>query len=260
VRAAYEVIEKLEGKPGDAESGGRISRLQREIVQKEAELPTHISYQDYWVHFFRLQSKKWRLEDVQVGLADAKVEAARLCPESPCIKTEDLILWEFHSLEKEYIKAQRASKIEDQCEWDLMDYVDIPFDPSRLPNCIANKDRSAHWLHLAYTQSRADALSTHMISSLIPQPTLEDLIANKISELERDIVRDTARAIRMYDWLPALPEDAEEARLWFESEASPAANGPWYMRDRIVELREMVAGGEEVRKRLRRCFDDPQCP
>lgn len=225
-------------------------------------MQTSSSYQAQWIHVFRLQSKRWRLEDLTTQLASAKFEFTRLCSEYPCVQDEDQILWEFYSIEKELRRMGRAATLEKQCEWDLIGYINAPLDPLRLENCIARKNREAHWLQMAFKHSRAAALLSHPESSLIPQPPLEQLVAQQISALERDIARDTARVVRMYDWLEsgALPKDAHEARMWFEAEASAAANGAWNMRYRIEELGEMLVGGEEERWKLRRCFDDPECP
>jgi hypothetical protein len=95
---------------------------------------------------------------------------------------------------------------------------------------------------------------------LLSQPSLEEQARVKINELNESIKRDQAHAVVMYDWAPALPEHAEKARMYLEMEASAAANGPWYMRDTIEWIEEILAQGDEKDQlKLQRCLDDNQC-
>jgi hypothetical protein len=48
--------------------------------------------------------------------------------------------------------------------------------------------------------------------------------------------------------------------MYFEMEASGAANGPWYMRDTIKWIEEVLArGDEQAEEMMQRCLDTDQC-
>jgi hypothetical protein len=179
-----------------------------------------------------------------------------------CVADEDLILWEFHSLEKEYQKRQRMLPPESTCESDLYGLIEWAPPSDRFGNCVTKRRREAHWLHLAYTQSRADALEhcARTGRDLLPQPSLEERARAKIDQLNESIKRDQAHAVIMYDWAPTLPEHAEKARTYLEMEASAAANGPWNMRDTIDWIEEILAQGDQKDQlKLQRCLDDYRC-
>lgn len=263
-KAAYKRVEQLEG--GKEEFGevdvGIIAELNRSISQLEAQNKKERDEQERWTRVFRIQSRRWRLERFVSELATLKDSISQLCPEGLCIKESDEILHEFHSIEKEYLKAQRSTPPGKTCVWDLADQawpISLPTD-ELLHNCISKRQREFYWLELAYYQTRTLALSHCSITncSLIPQPTIYEAVAAKTEELEREATNDQKKAVMMYEWLPNLPESAERARTEFEMEASAAANGPWYARERIEWFEEMVRE-EAGREKLWRCWDDERC-
>lgn len=262
--AAYKRIEELKG--GKEEIGemdiGVIASLNRDISSLEAKNAKEKDEQQRWTNVFRIQSQHWRLERLLAELAAAKKTITELCPDGECIKPGDEILHEFHSIEKSYLKAQRGPQPAKTCDWDLADqpFPASPPTPTLLANCIAHRHREAKWLDLAYHQTRALALShcARTNRNLILQRTISELVASKVAELEQEAANDKAKAKIMYEWLPTLPEWAEQARAEYEMEASAAANGPWYARERIEWFEEMLVG-EEGRDKLWRCWDDGAC-
>jgi hypothetical protein len=262
--AVYERIEDLEGSTTNDPLGigGDINMHKHNIKSYEMQAQNAKDEQERWFLTFRAQSHRWRLQRAENELIAAKQEAERLCPHRICVTDEDLILWEFHSLEKEYQKRQRMLPPESTCESDLDGLIEWAPPSDRYGNCITKRRREAHWLHLAYTQSRAEALEHYAKTGreLLSQPSLEEQARVKINELNESIKRDQAHAVVMYDWAPALPEHAEKARMYLEMEASAAANGPWYMRDTIEWIEEILAQGDEKDQlKLQRCLDDNQC-
>jgi hypothetical protein len=262
--AVYERIENLEGSTTNDPLGigGDINMDKHNIKSYEMQARNAEDEQDRWFHVFRAQSHRWRLQRHENDLIAAKEEAERLCPDGVCVADEDLILWEFHSLEKEYQKRQRMSPPESTCESDLYGLIEWAPPSDRFGNCVIKRRREAHWLHLAYTQSRADALEhcARTGRDLLPQPSLEERARAKIDQLNESIKRDQAHAVIMYDWAPTLPEHAEKARTYLEMEASAAANGPWNMRDTIDWIEEILAQGDQKDQlKLQRCLDDYRC-
>jgi hypothetical protein len=263
-RSAHEVIADLEPSlgPDNQTSPGVIQRQKHRIQTLEAKLAAESDYQDRWALTFQLQSAHWSLSRSLAALSAARADVARLCPDNTCIPPDDVILWEFHSLEQDHAAAQRAPPIEKICEWELLDvYVFVPAPDERYEKCLTRRRREAAWLSLAYNQSKSEALArcAETGGSLISQVSLEDLVEEKIREFEKDIADEQARARVMHEWLPTLPEDAEKARGYFEMESSAVVNAPWYARERIEWMREQLGENEESRERLRRCFDEEGC-
>jgi hypothetical protein len=260
----YNTIEELEGnsqEEGRYHDIGRIGITKQSIEQMERSIAKENDEQQLWYWVFRAQLDRWRLEQHEADLEIAKKEIERLCPDGVCVKKEDLILWEFYSLEKEYDMAQRASPPEKTCAGDLMDIIDwAPPNPQRYTNCVAKRQREAHWLHLAYTQCKAEALAhcAEAGCTLLPQPTLEDRARTKIKDMESQITRVKAKALVMYDWLPTLPVHAEKARTALERDMSAVANWPWNLEETIEWYKKQLAdGGDKVL--LERCLDDGSC-
>jgi hypothetical protein len=248
----YKTIEELAGPP-DEPSLGNIESTRKFIENLDLQT-TRVDHdeQEHWYSVFRAQSQRWLLARQEQGLVTARQEYTRLCPNDECVKPSDEILWEFHAVEKEFHKMQRSTSPERTCKLDLADFQDFAPASPRYENCVARRRTERYWLCLAYAQSKIDA-ETHCADTgctLRPQPTLEEIVNEHIDKLEAGIKREQARAIEMYEWLPALPEHAEKARSAFEMESSAVANGPWYVRDRIEWLREMLEGGEEGKKKL----------
>jgi hypothetical protein len=263
--AVYKKIEELDGNRAHDLPGyrsGAIDMARHNIGSFEMQARNADDEQERWYPVFRAQSQQWLKQRHEADLEAAKKEAERLCPGGLCVKEEDMILWELYSLEKEYQKKQRASPPESTCEWDLEGIIEWAPPSPRYENCVAKRKREAHWLHLAYTQSKAEAVA-HCAKTgcdLNPLPTLEEQARARIKELEAEIKRGQDQAKIMYEWLPTLPEHAEKARRFFEMEASAAANGPFYLRDRIEWFEQVLAEGDEkARLRLQRCLDDEGC-
>ncbi|KAH7402792.1 hypothetical protein BKA66DRAFT_9521 [Pyrenochaeta sp. MPI-SDFR-AT-0127] len=259
--AAYRRIEELEGKinQGEDKEIGYIEHSKQAILSYEDQIQNELDEQERWVLVVKAQLKRWEIARHEAELKAAKEEVGRLCPDGMCVKDEDVIVWEFYSMEKEYEKAQRALPPKKTCEWDLTSIVDWdPPDPVLYRNCVTKRKREAYWLQLAYTQFKTETLQhcAETGCTLLPQPTLEELVSARIQDLEEHIIHDQTRAVTMYDWRPTLPEHAEKAQILFEMEASGAANGPWYIRDLIDDLKKRLVDGSD-KARLWRCIDDP---
>ncbi|KAH7071103.1 hypothetical protein BKA63DRAFT_517337 [Paraphoma chrysanthemicola] len=262
-KSAHDIVEELE--PSDRESryyGDTIKGIKERVQGFESKIAQANDYQERWAHKISHQLACWRLDRALARLAAAKADIARICPNALCVDPADLILWEFHSLEKEYLSAQRGPSIEAQCEneqYDTQHYADP--SPKRMVICHARRRRETKWFEMAYTQSRTAALArcAQTGASLIPQPTLEQVAEEKIAELEAYIADSHARAAIMDEYFPNIPKDAEKALMYFEMEHSAAVNGPWYARERIEWVREQLGEDDESRRRMWRCFDDSEC-
>ncbi|KAF2826697.1 hypothetical protein CC86DRAFT_369887 [Ophiobolus disseminans] len=262
-QAAHATLDDLEGHIDHSghQVRGKIENEKLGIANFEARLHSYPE-QEYWHHIFLIQRDTWRLEVLEAQLATAKAEIQRLCPNGECVKPGDEILWEFHSIETEYQKTQRATPLEKQCESDARGLIvwTEPTPPGVVESCITNRRRVARWLALAYNQTKAEALR-HCAATgctLLPQPTLEDRVKAVIADFEAEIVSERARGAKWYEWLPNLPEYATMARMYHEMEASAAVNRPWSVRERI-EWVEGMMGKEEDRRKLERCLDEPDC-
>jgi hypothetical protein len=255
---AFKTIEELEGNSQEKDSfhgNGRITHTKDKIERLERSIREEKDEEARWYWVFRAQSDRWNLERDEADLAAAKMEVERLCPDGVCVEDQDLILWQFYSLEKEYKKSQRESPPEKICEGHLIDTVEFAPFSERYNNCVTRRRHEAHWLHLAYTQSKADALQRGV---LLPQPSLQDRARVEIDKMERQILRAKTQALTMYEWLPTLPKNAEWARTEFEKQASAMANWPWNLRAAIEWYEEQLT--EEGDKwRLERCLDDGSC-
>jgi hypothetical protein len=260
--AVYKKIEELDGDRAHDRPGhrsGDIDMARHNIGSFEMQARNTVDEQERWFLLFRAQSQRWLMQRHESDLEAAKKEVQRLCSDGVCVKEEDRILWELHSLEKEYQKRQRASP-ESTCGWELESIADWAPQTPRYENCVAKRRREAHWLHLAYMQSKAEALE-HCANTgcdLIPQLSLEEHARARINELEDEIKRGQAHVPIMYEWLPTLPDHAEKARNFFEMEASAAANELLYLRDKIEWLEQFLADGGD-KEFLQRCLDDEGC-
>jgi hypothetical protein len=134
----------------------------------------HHDEQEHWYWVFRVREVHWSLSRLEEDLLAANNEVPRLCPDDLCMKPEDQILWEYHSLEASYNKAQRAKSPEVTCEWYLAVWKEWAHIPDRQCNCIINRQRERSWLELAYSQARAEVETRCAASGhdLVPQLTL----------------------------------------------------------------------------------------
>jgi hypothetical protein len=257
--AAHRIMEELEGTEESGPGGIEGTRQQLKNFETQVKLMHH-DEQEHWYWVFRTQEIRWSLSRLEEDLLAAKNEIQRLCPDGMCVKPEDQILWEFHSLEASYNKAQRAKPPEVTCERDLANWKDWAPIPDRQGNCVVNRQREKYWLELAYSQARTEA-EAHCAASgsdLVLQLTLEELVHSQIAHHESEITRAQSRAVEMYAWLPTLPEHAEKARNFFERQASAVHNGNAYRRKKIDGYEKDLVGGDDGkgRERLWKCLDD----
>lgn len=265
--AVYKRIEELEGE-SDMVGAGAIYGTREQLMSFEHQIKANYQRdeQEYWFWVYRTQMTRWHLQRQQDDLHRAREEFERLCPDGVCVKPGDEVLWELFYVEKEYNKMQRRTPVEEQCATELLSWkVDDGVDTTEemQSNCVANRQRERHWLYLAYSQAKADALAHCSVTGcqMIPQPTLQDLITDKIAMLERHSALSRARAEAMNDWLPTLPEHAEKARKYFEMDMIAAVNGPHMWHETVEWLEKEAVGGEdgEGQGRLWRCLDDDGC-
>jgi hypothetical protein len=118
-------------------------------------------------------------------------------------------------------------------------------------------------LHLAYTQSKAEALK-HCAATgteLLPPDNVENRAKAKIAMLESEIARGENRLEKMADWRQLVPEDAERTRKVTEMHEDPVKERNREFRARIEWIeKELVQGGVELWDWLddeeRRFYDD----
>jgi hypothetical protein len=257
--AVHKQIIELEGEP-DLLGAGAIYGSYEQLISFQAQKREDKNEEWFWT--YRTQVTRWTLDRQQADLELAKQEFDRLCPDSVCVKPGEAVLWELYSVEKEYMKMQRSTPVEEQCStelwsWKVDDGVNVTETMQR--SCVANRQRTRDWTRLAYEQAQADALtySERTGCELIPRPTLEQLVHERIAKLERDIDLSLARAEAMEAWLPTLPEDAEKARRYFAMDLSGYVNGPHYLREEMEWFEKELEGGQDGKghERLWRCFD-----
>ncbi|KAF1847873.1 uncharacterized protein K460DRAFT_352940 [Cucurbitaria berberidis CBS 394.84] len=261
---AFKRIEELQGTVQSDHSPmdpGQIVHTKARLAQLEDQVAKALDEDEKWLSKWRVQQKKWDLERDEADLEEAKQEVQRLCPGHVCYKDEDIILYEFRALEKEYEKAKHDKNIPTKCQKQVENLPDwVPPDTDRLHNCITQLKLEKYWLYLAYSQSKSEALEhcTKTNATLLPSDTLQHHVKVAIAKLERDIARDEDRMWKMVAWEHNLPAHATKAIEDFRIWESAVANGRWYGRDRIEWFEEQFAEGGD-KGRLWRCLDDPEC-
>jgi hypothetical protein len=221
----------------------------KRLAEYQAALKTAKDDDERLLYEWQIQDTTWNLERSHDDLQAAEREVERLCPDGVCVATRDLILWEFRSLERAYEKSLHMDHTF-ECSNRLFDLRDQASpDPTRFDSCLDQVALENHWLHLAYAQSKAEALK-HCASTgceLLPPDSIESRAKAKIAMLEGQIKRDEERMWKMEDWKHKIPEGAERTSLAFEIVFSPIVNGRWYMREQIEWIEsEMKQGGGKL--------------
>lgn len=265
---AYKRITDLQGAVGTPDShspsdipSGFIFHTKARLTRLEQQLAGATDEDEQWLLKWGVQRTKWDLERGEADLKEAKEVFQRLCPTDVCYKDKDSILWEFRALEKEFEKSkfdlEAASKcrthVETLPEW-------APPDPDRIQNCVAQVELKKHWLFLAYSQSKAEAVEycAKTNCTLLPSDTLEGRVTATIEKLKREYGYAEDRVSKMVIWEQNLPTHATKAIEDFRIWESAVSNERGYIREKIGWLTEQLAEGGD-RGRLWECLDDPKC-
>ncbi|KAF2626313.1 hypothetical protein BU25DRAFT_93929 [Macroventuria anomochaeta] len=235
---------------------GRIYYMQQRLHHHREALAKSADMEEQQLHEWRIQRTTWALKDLQADLETAQAEVATLCPDGACVKEEDMILWEFVALQRTHEEA-RYTNSSKKCEHQLFYYPSN--DPEWLEKCIKNKATKRTWLDMAFEQSQTEALAhcEETGCELVPFQDVFSRVRNKIAEIERIIVSDTAGLERMEtEYQHKIPEFGTKARNEFAMDDSALANGRWYLKDKIELLEDEMAklergeGSERERKWL----------
>lgn len=245
---ASRIIKELQGETmadGRLEIG-HIGYKKREIVRLENELKREKDLNQRWIITWRLQKANWDLERADDDLQDAIREKQRLCPGGVCVRSDELILWDFRAIEKEYTKAQGSRNSTTRCRSRIENVSEhAPPDPNRFDNCIAQLKREKFWLHLAYSQSKAEALQ-HCAKAgctLLPPDNLEVRAKAKIEEYVRIIAQDLKSWERITAWIDSVPDTQLEARHEAGIYSELTRQGRSYRMHDIEQIEEQLAEG-----------------
>lgn len=258
---AYQTVTEILAEPEhDFLPGPTLKSYLNHIQKNEAQATKTWNKADRDLHTFRAQRIRWDLKNVERRLAKAQKELEALCPTGTCVEEGDQVLWDLLKLQTEYEFWQTTTP-ELECKIDLYDWKDrVPQDHSRHHNCIRKRRREYDWFAQAIEQTKEEALAhcTKTGCSLLPIPTLEELVDKRIEELEDDIVRLNEESKLFEDYIQKFSPTSldKEGQAWadFERWHSGVVNGPHYAREQTDYLRSELRGGGD-RNRLRRHID-----
>ncbi|KAF1943969.1 hypothetical protein EJ02DRAFT_432753 [Clathrospora elynae] len=244
--AVFKTIEDLEGE-GQTDLGltidGQIAWGKERLRQLIPHFEKATDPEERWLLMWRVQRAKRDVERDEAHLEAAKQEVQWLCPNGTCVEEEDMILWEFRAVEKEYAKALVAGTATSKCQ-KQMDTLPAwaPSDPDRFDNCVAQIEQQERWLLLAYEQTKAEALE-HCAKTkkfLLPSDTLEDRAKVRIATLQLRNTRHKETIQELLAWGKDvdIPEyGIKVTREW------ELANGPWFLENEIDKIEERLADG-----------------
>ncbi len=227
--------------------------LQKQIAQARDE-------QARWSLKWLLQKTKWDNEQKQDELLNLRQQLHQLCPMGRCYDPKDIILWEFRNVEKEYMDAKYGPDALSKCEEHINQFAKWAApDSDRLKNCIAQRDREKHWLSLAYSQSKVEALDycAKANKTLLLSLTPKNRATTTIAQLEEGVVGMESRLSEMAAWKTNIPEQAINAIDEFQKEYNYQADYRLAKVKRIEWIKEQLAEGNE--ERVWRCFEHHEC-
>jgi hypothetical protein len=242
---------------------GDIAERIEHLARIKAALKAAKDDDDKAMQEWRLRSTTLDLEQDYADLQAAEEDLKRLCPDGVCVAPRDLILWEYRSLERAHEKSLHANHTS-ECTNRLSELLEhMPPDPSRFNSCLDQVALENRWLHLAYTQSKAEALK-HCAATgteLLPPDNVERRAKAMIAMLEKEIVRGENRLEKMAAWRQLVPEGAERTRKVTRRHEDPVKERNRKFRARIEWIeKELVQGGVELWDWLddeeRRFYDD----
>ncbi|OAL43124.1 hypothetical protein IQ07DRAFT_606121 [Pyrenochaeta sp. DS3sAY3a] len=261
-QATFDLIQDLEGREtsdGQKEFGSifytedRLSRHRKELGEAKDE-------DEIWTLKWRIQKDEWTLEDQKSDLQNAKDEYQLSCPNNACLERNDRVLWEFRGLEKQIEKTKYAYNTTYQCQRRIEDIPDwAPPNPERLENCIKQMNQESHWVSLAYSQAKLDALDhcKKTLDTFLPPDSLQSRAEAKLAEFERDLARNAEWQKRVATWYNIIPEHATKAAMEFEMWNSPVVNARWYIRDDVDWIKQQLKDDGDKR-RLWNFLEPPQ--
>jgi hypothetical protein len=227
---------------------GDIWERKEHIARIEAALKAAKNHEDKAMQEWRLQLTNFDLEQDYADLQAAEEDIARLCPDGVCVAPRDLILWEYRSLERAYEKSLHANHTS-ECTNRLSELLEhMPPDPSRFDLCLDQVALENRWLHLAYTQSKAEALEHCAVTGakLLPPDNVESRAKAKIAMLESEIARGENRLKKMEAGRQLVPEDAERTRKVTEMHEDSVKERNRKFRARIEWIEKELAQGGVV--------------
>ncbi|KAF9691402.1 hypothetical protein EKO04_010589 [Ascochyta lentis] len=223
---------------------GQIHWTQQRLQHHREALSMTADDAESALHEWRIQRTIWDIEDLQHELDTARLEVSKLCPEGVCVQQGDLILWELSALERTREEAQYTNYTR-SCKHHLANAPSS--DPEWLEKCTANAISQQSWLDLAYTQSRAEALSHCNTTNrtILPFPSIRTRTTTYIENLRLKIVLAEARINKMQnEFENLLPMDGGPAVEEFNRDIALLANGNRYLEDEMQRLEEEVENVE----------------
>jgi hypothetical protein len=228
---------------------GDIAERIEHLARIKAALKAAKEDDDKAMQEWRLRSTTFDLEQDYADLQAAEEDVNHLCPDGVCVAPRDLILWEYRSLERAYEKSFHANHTS-ECTNRLSELLKhMPPDPSRFNSCLDQVALENRWLHLAYTQSKAEALEHCAAtgSELLPPDNVENRAKAKIAMLESEIARGENRLKKMEAWRQLVPEDAKRTRKVTEMHEDSFKERNRKFRARIEWIeKELTQGGMEL--------------
>lgn len=233
----------------------RITKLQninaiQESFDRYLELLSLVSPNDdienQWLHDLRIQKENVNYRWLTQLLAALRTDRRLLCKGSPCMTNDEFVLWEFRSIERQYLDAQlmKDATIATRCVPDYMPEGKgkLPFDQT---DCIERIEVEYHWLFLAYSQSMDDALKQCRRTGrkLLPPNTLGSRAADRLVHLEREIRRNEIMVESLRKWSENLPKDLSRVWAQYAVEMETINSELVISRREISDIKELLKDG-----------------
>lgn len=253
--AAFQAIAALTGPP--EASGwyppGNIEHTRNSTVGLDQSARRENNEEIRWYWLYRAASDRWALENQEIELHAAQKTYELLCPNGVCIAPGNRMLWNFFYLEQVYDKAQRAISAEEACREVL-----------RYDTCMARHKSEARWLHLAYTESKADAVAHCTATTdctlrckLLPQPSLEEQIMSSTSRLHDRLLQHQILVKKTQQWHSTIPKHLTQALEHVQKDIDRWNGAAQSEMESIERLRTLLGSGN--REEWQRCMDEETC-
>lgn len=199
---AFKLIEQLEGTfPAE---GGQIGHIRKLLEENEKQLSSTIDEHGRWMLEWLMQKNKWYLEQFERDLEKAQEEIAALCPTGICVQEDDLILWEYRTLERQYAETQTRLREELHA---LTSENAPPEDLEMRTNRLEKRRREIKWIRTAASEAGYEARKhcEETGVTLLPRDTDEERARERIEEFSETIRREEKTLKMMLEWKDRLP-------------------------------------------------------
>lgn len=251
----YQSIKTLTGPP--EASGwyppGTIEHTRNSISGLEQTAHREKNEELRWYWLYRAATDSWTLERQEKELEQAQKIYDQLCPNDVCIVPGDEMLWDFFHLEQVYDKAQRAMSAEEICQKAL-----------HYETCVARHKDEARWLHLAYAQSRAEAVAhcknttdCTLRCQLLPQPSLEEQFMLSVGRLHDRLTEYQTLVRKTQQWHTTIPKHLTEALKHVQKDIDRWGGAAREVTDSTERLRRLFKSGDL--EEWQKCMDDEIC-